>query len=170
MAETKNLCDDAAFRAVFMRYGESIRNFIYAKCNDLALAEDITQDVFVTLWQRCADADPETVKSFLYKIASNRVIDYFRRNKVAANYISNRKSSVDHISPQFLLEEQEYKVKLDRVLMDIPEPSRIVFLMSRMERLKYDEIAERLDISVKAVEKRMHKALLIIKSRIGKKI
>ncbi|HHB77614.1 MAG TPA: RNA polymerase sigma-70 factor [Saprospiraceae bacterium] len=166
----ENLCQDAAFQAVFMQYGESIRNFIYSKCGDLALAEDITQDTFVTLWQKCVDADHLTVKSFLYKIAGNKVIDHFRHQKVKMNYRTEKRSMVDHITPQFELEKKEFKDYLESVLAMIPEASRTVFIMSRIEKLKYAEIADRLDVSVKAVEKRMHKALLIIKKQLGRKL
>ncbi len=168
--EQDNLCKDEVYQAVFYKYGQAIRNFIYSKCRDMALAEDITQDVFVTLWNKCENADASTVKSFLYKIAANRVIDHFRHQKVTQQYQSIKRSMVDHETPQYHLEEQEYKEKLDRVLISIPEASRSVFLMNRIEKLKYAEIAERLDISVKAVEKRMSKALVIIRKELGRKI
>ncbi len=166
----ENLCQDTAFKAVFLKYGESIRNFIYSKCGDIALAEDIMQDSFVTLWQKCENANPLTVKSFLYKIAGNKVIDHFRHQKVKMNYRAEKRSLVDHITPQFELEEKEFKVYLESVLASIPEASRTVFMMSRIEKMKYAEIAERLDVSVKAVEKRMHKALIIIKKQLGRKL
>lgn len=166
----ENLCHDESFKKVFVQYGNAIRNYIYAKCGDIALAEDITQDSFVTLWQKCADANHLTVKSFLYKIAGNKVIDHFRHQKVALNYRAEKRAMVDHITPQFQMEEKEYKEYLDGVLGSIPEASRMVFMMSRIEKLKYAEIAARLEISVKAVEKRMHKALVIIKNQLGRKL
>jgi len=169
-ANFENLCQDAAFKAVFLKYGEAIRNFIYSKCGDLALSEDIMQDTFVTLWRKCENANPLTVKSFLYKIAGNKVIDHFRHQKVAMNYRAEKRSLVDHITPQFELEEKEFKVYLESVLASIPEASRTVFMMSRIEKMKYAEIAERLEVSVKAVEKRMHKALIIVKKQLGRKI
>ena len=166
----EDLCNDEVYKDIFFKYGQAIRNFIYSKCKDMALAEDITQDVFVILWNKCAHANPYTVKSFLYKIAGNRVIDHFRHQKVALNYQSRKKSMVDNITPQFKMEEQEYKEKLDWVLAQIPEASRTVFLMNRIEKLKYAEIAERLGVSVKAIEKRMSKALSIIRKELGRKL
>ena len=56
---------------------------------------------------------------------------------------------------------------MERVLKELPEDQRVVFLMNRVEKMKYREIAELLGISQKTVEKRMHKALLIIKEKIG---
>ena len=65
------------------------------------------------------------------------------------------------------MEMKEYEQKLTRVLEQMPEGSREVFLMNRLEDLKYREIAENLGISVKAVEKRMSKALQIIREKLN---
>ena len=73
-------------------------------------------------------------------------------------------------TPQFHMEEQEFGEKLNRILAKLPDGSREVFLMNRIEKIKYDEIAERLGISVKAVEKRMSKALSILRAELGRKI
>ena len=64
------------------------------------------------------------------------------------------------------METREFENYLNQVLESIPEHERVVFLMNRIEQLKYKEIAERLNISVKAVEKRMSKALVVIKEKI----
>lgn len=168
--EHYDLCNDDTYKAVFMQHGQAIRNFLYVKCSDMELAEDITQDVFVTLWQKCTHVDYNTVKSFLFKIANNRLIDHFRHQKVATAYKTGKPSKIDNITPHFVMEEQEFKETLDRVIAKIPEQNRIVFLMSRIEKMKYTEIAQHLGISVKAIEKRMHKALIIIKNELGKKL
>ena len=60
--------------------------------------------------------------------------------------------------------------KLNQVIKALPDGCREVFLMNRIDKLKYDEIAERLELSVKAIEKRMSKALGIIKEQLGMKI
>jgi len=75
-------------------------------------------------------------------------------------------SDHDSENPEFLMETSEFQEYLDQVLESIPEHERVVFLMNRIEQLKYKEIAERLNISVKAVEKRMSKALEVIKQKI----
>ena len=70
-------------------------------------------------------------------------------------------------SPEFLLEEKEFMVKLKKVIADLPEKQREVFLLSRIDKKKYSEISEMLDISVKAVEKRMSQALIRMREQIG---
>jgi RNA polymerase sigma factor (sigma-70 family) len=66
----------------------------------------------------------------------------------------------DTLTPQVILEGEEFKARLTAAIADLPEGQRTVFLLNRTEQKTYKEIAELLGISVKAVEKRMHKALL----------
>ncbi|MBL7972860.1 MAG: sigma-70 family RNA polymerase sigma factor, partial [Prolixibacteraceae bacterium] len=73
-------------------------------------------------------------------------------------------------TPEFEMEVREFDQKLQRVLAELNEKCRTVFLMNRMERLTYNEIAKNLNISVKAVEKRMKKALEHLHKEIEQKI
>ena len=77
---------------------------------------------------------------------------------------------MENVSPQFSLEEKEFEQKLNDSLKVLPDGCREVFLMNRIDKLKYDEIAQRLDLSVKAIEKRMSKAISILKEQLGMKI
>jgi RNA polymerase sigma-70 factor (ECF subfamily) len=63
--------------------------------------------------------------------------------------------------------EQEFLEKVERVIANLPEKQREVFVMSRIEKLKYKEISEKLNISVKAIEKRMRNALIVVREQIG---
>ena len=65
------------------------------------------------------------------------------------------------------MEEQEFMVKLKKAIADLPDKQREVFLLSRIDKKKYSEISEMLGISIKAVEKRMSQALVILREKIG---
>ena len=67
------------------------------------------------------------------------------------------------------MEEEEFRKRLEEGISNLPEGQRVVFLMNRIDKKKYREIAEELNISVKAVEKRMHKALVALR-KISKKV
>ncbi len=154
-------------------YFESIRNYIYFKVKDSALAEDIVQETFIKLWQKRDTIRVETVKSLLYVIASNTVINHFNHLKVVRNHevaVAVPSYGTSTESPEYVLEEKEFQEKLNLIIESIPEGSRDVFLMNRIDGLKYHEIADRLGIGVKAVEKRMGKAIAIIKEHLGRKI
>ena len=159
-------------KQVYEEHFTSIRNFLYYKAGDMELAEDLVQEVFIKLWEKREDIRSETVKSLLFTMANNMLINHFNHLKVVRNHEGDtiRECRKEMNTPQFQMEEQEFGEKLNRILAKLPEGSREVFLMNRIEKIKYDEIAERLGISVKAVEKRMSKALSILREEIGRKI
>lgn len=153
-------------------YFDSLRGFLYYKTGNVGLAEDIVQEVFIKVWEKRANVDSKRLKSFLFTIANNMMINHMNHLKVVSRY--EGEVSVDtndeRRSPQFILEEKEFEKKLNRCLESMPEGCREVFLMNRIDKMKYSEIAELLDISVKAVEKRMSKALGIVREQIGMKV
>lgn len=159
-------------KQAYEEYFTSIRNFLYYRCGDIELAEDLVQEVFIKLWEKRGEIRSETVKSLLFTMANNLLINHFNHLKVVRNYEGEkiREDRKEMNTPQFQMEEQEFGEKLNRILAKLPDGSREVFLMNRIEKIKYDEIAERLGISVKAVEKRMSKALSIFREEIGRKI
>ncbi|MBT8311994.1 MAG: sigma-70 family RNA polymerase sigma factor, partial [Flavobacteriaceae bacterium] len=79
---------------------------------------------------------------------------------------AHSRKEVSHESPEFLMEEREYKEKLDRALAILPDNQRTVFLLNRIDGKKYAEIAEMEGVSVKAIEKRMHLALKTLREHI----
>ncbi len=151
---------------------DSLRNFLYYKAGDMDLAEDLVQEVFIKVWQKRSEIRKETVKSLLFTMANNLLMNHFNHMKVVRSHEGDslREDRKEMNTPQFQMEESEFGEKLQRVLAKIPDGSREVFLMNRLDKIKYDEIATRLDISVKAVEKRMSKALSIIREELGRKI
>ena len=155
------------YKAVFDSLFVSIRNFIYFKCSDEKLAEDLAQDTFVKLWENKHKIDKKTVKSYLYTIANNLTINYLKRQQLKYKFVNQSERRVDTSNPEYILQMKDYQKELNEVIAGIPEGSREVFLMNRLEDLKYKEIAERLGISVKAVEKRMSKALKIIREKLN---
>jgi len=127
----------------------------------MELSTDIAQDTFLKLWKKQLNYDEKKIKSLLYKIARNQFIDHKRRQKKEAEYLSEMKFQ---FSPGFQDNGLvELKENYERALLTLTEKQRVVFLMSRNENLKYSEIAGRLKISIKSVEKRMSKAILNIK-------
>lgn len=148
----------------------AIRNYLYYKTSNVGMAEDIAQDTFIKLWENRAKIDKRTVKSFLYTISGNLAINQLKRQQLQYKFENQAIRRVNRESPEFSLQMKEYEEKLNQVISSMPDGSREVFLMNRLEDLKYREIAERLGISVKAVEKRMSKALQIIREKLNVKL
>ncbi|MEM6634136.1 MAG: RNA polymerase sigma-70 factor [Bacteroidota bacterium] len=167
MPPEDSTCEERSFKKLYEAHSEALRNFVYYKLGDLEYAEDAVQESFLILWKNCAKVPFEKAKSYLFTVVNNMLLDTVKHQKVVLKYFHQKQ--VQHVaeSPEFILEEQEFRQKLERVLNELPEDQRVVFLMNRVEKMKYREIAELLGISQKTVEKRMHKALLIIKEKIG---
>ncbi|MEZ4828162.1 MAG: RNA polymerase sigma-70 factor [Bacteroidia bacterium] len=151
--------EQEVFQSLFDKYYEAIRNFLYYKSGEITLAEDLTQEAFLILWKKRESINPEKAKSYLYTIANNLFLNEIKHQKVVLRFQQQPVSNVFWESPQFSMEEEEFKLRLEKAIGDLPEKNRSVFLMNRVEKLTYKEIADRLGLSIKAVEKRMHKAL-----------
>jgi len=158
------------FRSIFDQYYESIRSFAYYKTGDVDLADDIVQETFLKIWTNRSEVKNDTVKSLLYTIASNIIKNHFKHQKVVFNFQKNDQPNELSDETDSNLRQEELNRKLQDALAEIPEKSREVFLMNRIEGLTYTDIADRLGLSVKAIEKRMSEALSIIRSRISYKI
>ena len=104
----------STFKELFDQYYTPISNFLYYKCGDSALSEDLTQDVFMKLWDKRDQVKEETVKSYLYTIANNMLLNKIRHDKVQMNFVERHKSQQEEQSPQYFLEEKEFKQKLDQ--------------------------------------------------------
>jgi RNA polymerase sigma-70 factor (family 1) len=153
-----------SFKSIFDEYYRPIKRFLYYKLGDIDLAEDITQEVFIRAWDKRETIIIDTVKSYLYKIANNLVINHFSSAKTRFELKLEDHDKTVSESPQYIMENDEFAERLNRALEQLSEGQRTVFLMNRIDDLTYREIAEQLEISVKAVEKRMHSALESLRS------
>lgn len=160
-------CNEIIFSTFFKNHAKSLRNFLFYKYGNKDQAEDLTQEAFIKLWQNCASVPIEKAKSYLYTIANNSSLNEIKHQKVVLEYENNFMGS-DRTTenPEFLLEEKQFKNKLLKSIEDLNETQRVAFLMHRIDGKKYTEIAVELNISVKAVEKRIHLALVELRKTI----
>jgi RNA polymerase sigma-70 factor (family 1) len=159
--EIAGICKEAIFSTFFKSHAKALRNYLFYKFGNEDQAEDITQDAFIKLWQNCADVPLEKAKSYVYTIANNASLNVIAHQKVVLNYAkSSGKNELTNENPEFVLEEDEFKIKLNKAIQNLNETQRVAFLMHRIDGKKYAEIAAELEISVKAVEKRIHLALV----------
>ena len=167
--ENQNICNAKTFEKVFNTYAKDLKRFLYFKFNDLEAAEDVMQDAFIKLWHNCAKVTTDKVKSYLFTIGNNLFLNIKKHENVIRknNYRHVKKSTNE--SPEYLLIEKEYLTELENAIANLSAKQREVFLLSRIEKMKYKDIALKLNISVKAVEKRMHLALLKMKDVLNKK-
>ena len=154
MASDQNVCKEHIFSEVYKTHVKSIWNFIYYKCGSSDQTDDLVQEAFVKLWNNCQKVSVSKARSFLYTVANNTFLNEVAHQKVVLKYAGAQKNQNDHYSPEFLLEEKQFKERLDNAIANLSEAQRTAFLLNRIEGKKYKEIAEILGISVKAVEKK----------------
>lgn len=161
------ICKSDTFKDLYQKYAKDLRQFVFFKTQDMDKTEDIVQETFVKLWENCSKVNIEKVKSYIYSVASNTFLNMVKHDKVVQKHQNSVSSHQSNESPEFILLEKEFMEKLERTIQALPEKQKEVFLLNRIEKKTYKEIAEQIDISVKAVEKRMHAALLVMRENIG---
>jgi RNA polymerase sigma-70 factor (ECF subfamily) len=159
------VCEEEVFNSIFKSNSKTIFNYIYYKFGNEEKAYDAVQEAFVKLWENCAKVTPQKAKSYVYTVANNLYLNVLKAEKVRLKY-ADKTEKITNEDPEFILEQQEFKEKLDKALASLPENQRTVFLLNRIDGKKYAEIAEMEGVSVKAIEKRMHLALKSLRERI----
>lgn len=164
---TIGVCNESLFSTFFKSNIKSLRNYLYFKFGNSEQANDVAQDAFIKLWEKCAEVPPEKAKSFLFTVANNTTLNQIAHQKVVLNYAKNHiNDDKNNINPEFILEENQFKTKLEKAINNLTEGQKTAFLLHRIEGKKYLEIAEILGITQKAVEKRIHGALVSLRKEI----
>lgn len=147
------------FKDLFETNFAPLRNYLFYRCGNTEVATDIAQEAFLKIWEKGDSIQPEIVKGLLYKIAGNLFVSHYRKEKRSFEFFENYIFDTKTQSPEDEMTFNQLKESYQKTLDRMREKQRTVFLMSRVENLKYAEIAETLGISQKAVEKRMNAAL-----------
>ncbi|MFH1161388.1 MAG: RNA polymerase sigma-70 factor [bacterium] len=161
--------DKAGFESLFNQEFKGLVLFAIQYVKDYEAAREIVQEAFISLWDRREQIDlTKQVKSYLSTTVRNRALNYLRDKKKFDSRLltlENLYPLASYQQPDKLV-ERELRDQIDRAIGELPEKCREVFLLSRTEHLKYQEIADRLQISVKTVETQMSKALQHLRSRL----
>lgn len=160
--------DEATFEQVFKTHYKNLHAYSYSILNDEMAAEEMVQNVFFKLWERTETLSINgSVGAYLYRAVYNESLNYLKHLKVRSQhqlFVAHRSGETDLATKTIHLKELEQKLRL--ALNDLPEQCRTIFQLSRFEELRYREIAERLDISIKTVENQMGKALKFLRIRL----
>nr|WP_103070466.1 RNA polymerase sigma-70 factor [Aquimarina sediminis] len=150
-----------------MHYNE-LCSYIFSLSRNKQQAEDIVQNVMLKIWKNRERLKINTsIKSYLYKSCYYELVDTYKKNKKELNYIEQiQKEALDI----FMEEDNDFiKKQIKRIQIEIdklPPKCKEVFILNKIQGLKYREVAEQLDISVKTVEAQMSKAMVRIKDAL----
>ncbi len=137
--------------------------------DDADECKDIVHNVFLNLWQKREEIHTDSsLKSYLFRSAHNRCLNHIRDSKkiVSHELPVDERLVQDFIDSNDYLEQSELEMKVKKSIDQLPEKCRRVFVLSRFHDKKYSEIAAELNVSVKAVEAQMTKALKILREQL----
>lgn len=138
--------DHEAYKTVYLHYRGPIENFLYKLLRSREEAEEIAQHVFMTLWERRAELDPsKNIRTLLYTIARNAVVNLFKRQRVFEKYQKMQDpGEQDLLTGEDLLIAQEKELLIELAVKNMPPMRRKIFEMSRQQNLSHEEIAQHL--------------------------
>ena len=135
---------------------------------DVDLAEDIVQDSYASLWEKLQEGDHVlNLKSYLYMMVRNRCLDHLRKKGLPTESLKPY-DSYGIIDDDDAQERSQTEARLWTAIDSLPEKCREVFIMSKRDGLKYEEIAEELGLSVNTVRNQISKALKVLKEGVHK--
>lgn len=160
--------DKTQFESLFKSHYQFLCNYAQQYVEDADAAQDICQKIFIKLWEKREEIDPEqSIKSYLFTATRNRCLNYIRDNKkYRSTLLDIDCADFEIVAEEDTFAEEELKEKIETALNNLPEKCRLVFKMSRYQNMKYKEIAEELDISQKTVEAHMSKAMKSLRTEL----
>lgn len=169
LLETLKAGQITAFEMLFRTYYQPLCSYAYTFVQDKDEAEEIVQSTFISLWEKKEILEIRTaVKPYLYAMVRNACLNVLKHEKVkkehAAVQMAMGERSSESVARTVMATELETRIY--EAMDSLPEQCRLVFKLSRFEELKYSEIAEHLNISVKTVENHMGKALKLMREQL----
>jgi RNA polymerase sigma-70 factor, ECF subfamily len=157
-----------AFNQLVLRHERPVFNVALRLLRDSGLAEDATQDTFIRAWQAIRTFQTGSVRSWLYKIATNRAYDMLRASaRRPAGSLEAETVEIEPLwasggtgeeSPDTHALRQELSIYLERALTALPEDQRMVVLLVDVQGLDYHEVAEAMGIALGTVKSRLSRA------------
>ncbi len=178
LAEKTITGDISAFEEIVNRYKNSVFAVAYRMTGQYQEAEDITQEIFINLYEKMYQFDSsKKLSPWIHRIAVNTSISALRKKKNITNlsfdeaFVPNYEAfaGVDMHNPQFQVESKELKAEINAAIMELPESYRVVITLRYQMDFSNQEIAGILETSRENVEVRIHRARKALRRLILKK-
>lgn len=161
--------DERGFAGLYDLYSPSIQKFILRYVNSSPLSEDLTQEVFIKIWEnRAILADVKSFKAYLFVTARNHTLNSMKvifRSEVAIGEVVDSFVHLRNETEEQLI-HKEYLVFLRKILDSLPERTREIFRLCRDQEKSYDEVAKSLNISRNAVKNHMVQSMKVLRSAV----
>lgn len=164
--------DREAYAAVFDAMHAPLFRYVRSITNDASAARDITQDVFVKLWESRRSLDPDqSLKAYLYRTARNRAYNHERNRRTRTDKEDDVRADspaqpAPHTAPDEAVDARMLDRRLRRWVDDLPDRQREALSLSRFEGLSHEAIAEIMDISPRTVNNHIVRALKSLRQNV----
>lgn len=162
--------DEKAFEVIYWKYSSWVFNFIHSLLYDKSLAEDLTQTVFLKIWEKRMTIDPDLgFDSYLFAIARNLVYKETENRLQSEQFnmiLKDRSLDTDTLMEENI-DAESLREYIDTLVEQLPPSRKDIFYLSRRQHLSNKEIATRLFISEKTVETQLYRALRFIKQKLS---
>ena len=147
------------YQKTIIEYRKRVFSFAFYSLRNREDAEDITQDVFIKLWQHWHKIDHDRVGAWLMRVARNSVVDHARRHKNDWQRVNTAENLGDRVAeedpePEF----QEFRQHLEIAISSLNEPYRSILIMRDIQGLSYQEIEQSLDLNQSQVKVYLYRA------------
>lgn len=164
--------NEHAFQCIYEKYRNDIYTYAKALLRSEAAAEGIVQEVFLRVWQKADQLNPDlSLKSFLFTMCRNLCFDSLRKianNRKLSEEIFHTSEPADDELQDALI-DQEYELIKQGAIEKLPPKRKLIFQMSREREMSYEEISAELGISISTVKSQMNKALKHMRSHLQRK-
>jgi RNA polymerase sigma-70 factor (ECF subfamily) len=158
--------DHESFRWLFMQYFPKLKIFIAGFVKSEAIAEELSQDIFVKIWEKRKSLTAiQSFNAYIYRMAKNAVLNYFQHEYVKERYIGQL-SSDSAASADELFQAKETELLIQLTVAKMPTQRKKIFELSRKSQLKNEEIAQKMHLSKKTVENHLTLALREIRKAL----
>ena len=162
-----------AFKSLYDRYSRKLYYFSLRYIKNNEEAEELVQSVFINIWEhRGSLSESMSVKNYIYRSAVNYIYNYLKKNAVRMRFIESEIQKGETLSN--LTYEQVFFHDLERsvnsIVETLPSQQQKIFQLSRYEGLTHEEIAKKLDLSVRTVENQVFRALKVIRNKLKDEI
>lgn len=160
--------DHKAYGYIYLHYSDSLTRFLTSLMQSREEAEEVTQEVFITLWEKREIFQPEKgLRRYLYQLAKFYALNHFDRQKVRGKYEEfARRGDAYDLGGDEIMQGEEMAILLEFTLSRMPKRQQEIFRMNREEKMSYEEIAAQLGISVNTVKFHMKNTLKELRSKI----
>jgi RNA polymerase sigma-70 factor, ECF subfamily len=162
--------NERVYEGVFRKHYQALCNYACGILKDMDDAEEVVQSIFLKFWEQREGIEISvSLKSYLYRAVHNTCLNRLKHLKIQETY---RQYAGDYLENTFdsatdVMDKNELENRIAEAIDKLPEQCKLIFKMSRFEELKYQEIADKLGLSIKTIENQIGKALKIMRTELA---